>query len=160
MVVKSQRKIHNKVSRKNLRLADRNKPDVQAKGHSRRREDHASELAEDYVEVIADLIDEQGEARVIDIAHRLGVTHVTVSKKVTLLARDGLVETKPYRAIFLTKHGREMAARSKERHQVVLDFLRALGVKAEVALADAEGIEHHVSEETLKAFRRFLRKSK
>ncbi|MCB0345071.1 MAG: manganese-binding transcriptional regulator MntR [Bdellovibrionales bacterium] len=133
------------------------KPELQAKGHMRTRAAHATELAEDYVEVISDLLDEHGEARVSDIAARIGVTHVTVTKKVSLLARDGLVTTKPYRSIFLTDLGREVARRSRERHQIVVDFLVKLGVPKDAAHTDAEGIEHHVSSVTLEAFKRFVK---
>ena len=129
---------------------------LQAQAHQARRTAHASELSEDYVEVIADLIQQHGEARATDIAARLGVSHVTVSRKVAQLARDGLVSTQPYRAIFLTPEGEQIAETSRERHQLVVDFLRALGVQEETALFDAEGIEHHVSDETLAAFRLFL----
>lgn len=110
------------------------------------------------MEVIADLIGAQGEARVVDIAERLGVSHVTVSKTVERLMRDGLVSTRPYRAIFLTDAGREMAARVRHRHEVVLAFLLSIGVSEKTAQADAEGIEHHVSAETLAAFERATRK--
>lgn len=121
--------------------------------HTRRA--RKTEIAEDYVELIADLIDSGGEARAVDIARRLGVSHATVIKTVGRLQRDGLVETKPYRAIFLTDEGRRLALWSRRRHAVVLDFLLALGVGEETARADAEGIEHHVSAETLAAFERF-----
>ena len=133
---------------------------AQARGHHQTREAHATELAEDYVEVIADLIDETGEARAIDIARRLGVTHVTVNKKINRLMRDGLVSTQPYRSIFLTDDGWEIAKKSRERHKIVLDFLIALGVSQGVAIADSEGIEHHVSDETLQAFKRYLKANK
>ncbi|TWT44595.1 Transcriptional regulator MntR [Phycisphaerae bacterium RAS1] len=138
-------------------LAARN-PRQQAADHRRTREARRKELGEDYVEVVADLIDAGGEARVVDIAERLGVSHVTVSKTVERLMRDGLVTTRPYRAIFLTDAGREMAARVRHRHEVVLAFLLSIGVSEKVAQADAEGIEHHVSDETLAAFERATRK--
>jgi DtxR family manganese transport transcriptional regulator len=121
------------------------------------REAHQVEVAEDYVELVADLIAATGEARAVDIARRLGVSHPTVVKAIGRLQRDGLVESLPYRSIFLTEAGRVMAERCKQRHQTVLDFLKALGVDEETAERDAEGIEHHVSDETLKAFERFIR---
>jgi DtxR family transcriptional regulator, manganese transport regulator len=122
----------------------------------RTREDHSRERAEDYVEMIDALIRETGEARAVDLAQRLGVSHVTVSKTVQRLQRDGLVTAQPYRSIFLTEAGAQLATSSQLRHDLVLDFLRAIGVSDEVANVDAEGIEHHVSEETLAAMRRFL----
>jgi DtxR family manganese transport transcriptional regulator len=130
--------------------------DRQAANFQRVREAHQTELAEDYVELIADLIDTTGEARAADIARRLGVAHPTVVKTIGRLQRDGLVESLPYRSIFLTETGRAMAERSKRRHEIVLSFLKALGVTEETAERDAEGIEHHVSEETLRAFECYI----
>lgn len=118
---------------------------------------HAQERAQDYVEAIADLIAAHGEARATDLAKALGVTHVTVIRTVQRLQREGLVTTQPYRAIFLTDTGRKLATKAKERHETVIAFLEALGVPSAVAHADAEGIEHHVSEVTLKVFRKFLK---
>ncbi len=129
----------------------------ETRGHSAKtRQDHAQELAQDYVELIFDLIDRHGEARVVDLARRLGVTHVTVNRAVKRLQRGGLVSTQPYRAIFLTPAGLRLALESRERHDLVVRFLVALGVPPAVAESDAEGIEHHVSRETLRAFRAHL----
>lgn len=111
---------------------------------------------EDYVEVIADLIDDQREARVTDIAKRLGVSHVTVTKAIERLQREGLVDTQPYRSVFLTAAGWEAARAVRHRHHIVLAFLLAIGVREDTALTDAEGIEHHVSEETLGALEKLL----
>lgn len=131
----------------------------QARTFSRLREDHASEVTEDYVELIADLIDSEGEARAVALANRFGVTAATVNNTVKRLERDGFVTSRPYRAIFLTDAGRELAEACRERHRIVAEFLLALGVSPEVAEADAEGIEHHVSTETLNAFRAFTEKA-
>ena len=129
----------------------------QADFHRRTRKAHAAEIAEDYVEAIADLIDSGGEARVVDLARRLGVSHVTVVRTVARLQRDGLVTARPYRSIFLTEEGRTLAEGSRRRHRIVIAFLRALGISERVACTDAEGIEHHVSAETLGAMERFVR---
>lgn len=122
----------------------------------RARSQSALALMEDYVELISDLQMEQGEVRVTEIARRLGVSHPTTIKAIARLKRAGLVASKPYRSIFLTEEGAAMAARVRARHLLVLDVLLALGVPPEAAKADAEGIEHHVSEETLQAFKGFL----
>ena len=129
--------------------------DAQARQHASVREAHETELIEDYVELIADLVDAGGEARAVEIARRMGVRQATVAKMIRRLAERGLVVTEPYRPIHLTGAGRAMAERSRERHAVVLDFLRALGVSEATARIDAEGIEHHVSAETLELMRRF-----
>lgn len=121
------------------------------------REEHSRETAEDYVELIAELIEKAGEARVSDLALHLGVTHVTVSRTIQRLKREGWVTAQPYRAIFLTEAGSALAKESRERHETVVRFLRSLGVPPEVAESDAEGIEHHVSAETLAAFVKHLR---
>jgi len=122
----------------------------------RTRDDHASELAEDYVELIDDLIRHTGEARAVDIAEHLGVSHVTVTNAVGRLKRDGLVKSEPYRSIFLTPQGKCLADKVRRRHQIVLDFLRAIGVPEHDAEYDAEGIEHHLSDSTLDAMKRFV----
>src|SRR4051812_41385981 len=116
-----------------------------AENHSQTRREHAHEIAEDYVEAIADLMAEYGEARVVDLAKLLGVTHVTVNRTIARLQSAGYVTSQPYRAIFLTDSGRELAATCKSRHETVVAFLRSLGIPERVAEMDAEGIEHHVS---------------
>mgnify|MGYP001973451793 FL=1 len=116
------------------------------------RRAHQSEVAEDYVEMISDLIEETGEARTVDLAARFGVTSPTVNAIVRRLQRENLVETRPYRSIFLTKAGKALAESSQARHQIVRDFLVTIGVPETIAEEDAEGVEHHVSEETLAVF--------
>jgi len=125
---------------------------------TRTRQEHSQETAQDYVEMIAELIETTGEARVIDLARRFGVTHVTVSRTLQRLRREGLVTSMPYRSIFLTAAGKRLSDESRHRHEVVVEFLESLGVPAAVANSDAEGIEHHVSRETLAAFERHLRR--
>ena len=120
------------------------------------RADHQSELAEDYVEMIADLIDERGEARGTDIAMRMGVANATVVKALKRLQDSGLVTQEPYRSVFLTGDGWKMAEDGRRKHKIVESFLLAIGISEEQARIDSEGIEHHVSEETLKAMARFL----
>ena len=129
---------------------------IQARRFGKARSAQSTALFEDYVELIADLLAGTGEARPTDIARRLGVSHATAIKTISRLKREGLATAKPYRGVFLTADGRELAARVRARHRLVVDVLMALGVPAEAAEADAEGIEHHVSETTLRAFGRFL----
>ncbi|HCW2768931.1 TPA: manganese-binding transcriptional regulator MntR [Escherichia coli] len=122
------------------------------------REAHRRELIDDYVELISDLIREVGEARQVDMAARLGVSQPTVAKMLKRLATMGLIEMIPWRGVFLTAEGEQLAQESRERHQIVENFLLVLGVSPEIARRDAEGMEHHVSEETLDAFRLFTQK--
>jgi DtxR family manganese transport transcriptional regulator len=131
-------------------------PDAEAhsEGFRQSRKARRDALVEDYIELIADLIEDGNEARQVDIAARLGVAQPTVAKMLARLAAEGLVTRKPYRGVFLTDAGRAIAHESRVRHQIVEAFLRWLGVSAETARIDAEGIEHHVSAETLEVFRR------
>lgn len=130
---------------------------LQAESLQQTRREHASETAEDYVEAIADLTAALGEARVVDLARRLGVTHVTVNRTLARLHREGYVTVQPYRAIFLTDRGRTLAAECQHRHDIVVAFLISLGIPQKTAEIDAEGIEHHVSPATLAAFARQLK---
>ena len=124
----------------------------QAAGFEAVREARRSETAEDYVELIDDLIKATGEARVVDVAARMGVSHATVNRILSRLSKEGLVNTQPYRSIFLTDAGANLAQESRERHRIVVEFLTALGIDEGTAERDAEGIEHYVSEATMQAF--------
>ena len=124
---------------------------------SQTRSRHASETAEDYVEAVLDLIEEKGECRVLDLARFFNVSHVTVSRIVKRLNDQDLLLTQPYKPIELTEKGSKLAKKSKKRHEIVLAFLIKLGVDKVNAEIDSEGIEHHVSSNTLDAMRRFLK---
>ena len=129
---------------------------TQARRFGKTRTAQSRALLEDYVELIADLLATGGEARPTDVARRLGVSHATAIKTITRLKREGLATGLPYRGVFLTDTGQALAERMRTRHRLVVTLLVALGVPTEIAEADAEGIEHHVSDATLKAFSQFL----
>ena len=117
-------------------------------------------LLEDYVELIADLAGDAADAPPIGpsmLARHLGVSHATVIKCIARLSREGLATTLPYRGVLLTQAGQALADQVRRRHRIVVALLRAVGVPEADAAADAEGIEHHVSDRTLAAFERFLR---
>lgn len=124
--------------------------------HRRIRHDHASEVAEDYVEAIAEAIERNGVCRAVDLVTLFAVTHATVSNTISRLQRDGLVSTQPYQPIELTNAGRRLATKARQRHEIVESFLKRLGVSDRGAAIDSEGIEHHVSKETLAAMKRVL----
>ena len=123
------------------------------------REAHKTEATEDYVELIDDLIRANGEARLVDVANRMGVSQPTAGKTLARLQRDGYINSEPYRSIFLTQQGKDLADASRLRHEIVFEFLQAIGVSKEAAKRDSEGMEHHVSEETLKAFKKIIRQN-
>lgn len=131
-------------------------PEEQADSFQVTRDAHRNEVSEDYVELIADLIEQNGEARPVDIAKRLGVSQPTVTNKLTQLQRDGLVVRRPYRSVFLTDSGQALAEACRRRHRIVVTFLVALGIDEATAEQDAEGIEHHVSDLTLAAFEKLI----
>ena len=124
--------------------------------HNRVRRDHHSEIAEDYVEAILEQISAQGTCRAVDLVRKFAVTHATVNNTLARLQRDGLITTEPYRPVDLTVRGRRMANAARKRHKTVEHFLRCIGVSPETATIDSEGIEHHVSRETLAAMEQVL----
>ena len=123
------------------------------------RDAHKTENTEDYLEIIAELLNSKGEARIVDIANELDVAQATANKTIQRLQNQGFVKKEPYRSIFLTLKGQELASISKKRHIVVLTFLKKLGIDPQTAEADAEGIEHHVSDKTLKKMEQFNKKN-
>ena len=123
------------------------------------RDAHKTENTEDYLEIIADLLNAKGEARIVDIANKLDIAQATANKTIQRLQNQGFVKKEPYRSIFLTLKGQEVASVSKKRHIIVLTFLKNLGLDARTAEADAEGIEHHVSDKTLKKMEQFNKKN-
>lgn len=127
-------------------------PNESSVPHRRTRRDHATETAEDYVEAIAETHESSGTCRVRDLALHFGVSHVTVTRIVSRLQGEGLVRTAPYRPIELTAQGKRLATASRKRHETVFRFLVSLGIDEETAAIDAEGMEHHVSPQTLKKF--------
>ena len=129
---------------------------VLAEHHDRARTAQTRVLLEDYVELISDLAAEGQAVGPSALARHLGVSHASVIKSIGRLGREGLATTLPYRGVSLTETGQAMAARVRRRHRVVVALLRAVGVPEAEAEADAEGIEHHVSDATLGAFERFL----
>ena len=121
---------------------------------------HQSELAEDYVEMVADLIKEIGEARIVDIANKLDIAQATANKTIRRLQLQGYIKKEPYRSIFLTMKGQKIASLSRKRHNIVYSFLINLGLDKKIAAEDAEGIEHHVSKKTLIKMEKFNKSKK
>ena len=119
------------------------------------RNAHKTENTEDYLELIAELLTIKGEARIVDIANRLGIAQATANKTIQRLQNQGFIKREPYRSIFLTLKGQKIASQSKKRHNTVFEFLLNLGLDEKTAAADAEGIEHHVSDKTLTKMSKF-----
>ena len=124
------------------------------------RNAHKNENTEDYLELIAELLNSKGEARIVEIALNLGIAQATANKTIKRLQKQGYIQREPYRSIFLTLKGQKIASQSKKRHNTVYTFLMNLGIDNKTASADAEGIENHVSEKTLKKMEKFNNKKK
>ena len=124
------------------------------------RNAHRTENTEDYLELVAELLNSKGEARIVDIAENLGIAQATANKTIQRLHSQGYIKREPYRSIFLTYKGQKIASESKKRHSIVYNFLRNLGLDKNTASEDAEGIEHHVSEKTLRKMDNFNSKKK
>ena len=114
------------------------------------------ESGEDYLEAILILGDASPFVRSIDVAAFLGVTKPSVSRAMSILKADGLVEMAGDGALTLTDAGREIAERMYERHKFFTTFLTSLGVDKEVAAEDACRIEHVISEESFRKLREHL----
>lgn len=104
---------------------------------------------EDYLEKIYELMLEKGYARVSDIASSLQVQPSSVTKMLQKLDENQYVTYEKYRGIILTARGQRLGKLMKERHHMLEEFLRMLGVSEETIQKDVEGIEHHVSPRTL-----------
>ncbi len=121
------------------------------------RSQNKNEILEDYVEAIQDISLIKGDVKNSDLATHFGVSQATVNKNLKRLINFNLAKSEPYRSIFLTNEGKKLAAISKEKHEIVYQFLLKLGVSKKVAQYDSEGIEHHVSEETLRLMKKFYK---
>lgn len=123
--------------------------------YSNIRNQNKSEMLEDYVEAIQDILKNKGDVKNGDLAQHFGVSQATVNKNLKRLISFKLAKSEPYRSIFLTEKGEKLATQSKQKHEIVYNFLIKLGVSKKTAENDSEGIEHHVSEETLKLMKKF-----
>ena len=119
------------------------------------RNAHKTENTEDYLELISELLTKKGEARIVDIANRLRIAQATANKTIKRLQSQGYIKKEPYRSLFLTLKGQKIASYSRKRHNIVYNFLINLGLDLKTAEADSEGIEHHVSQKTLKKMEKF-----
>lgn len=100
---------------------------------------------EDHIEQIYLLIENKGYARVSDIAEALSVLPSSVTKMVQKLDKDGYLVYEKYRGLTLTPKGQKLGKRLVQRHDLLEQFLRLIGVDEERIYEDVEGIEHHLS---------------
>ena len=108
-----------------------------------------SQSAEDYLERIHELIEGKGSARVVDIASSLRIRQASVTSMVQKLGEAGYLKYEKYRGLILTDKGRDVARRIRGRHETLSRFFSLLGIDAESQQQDIEGIEHHLSADTV-----------
>jgi DtxR family manganese transport transcriptional regulator len=133
---------------KSIRDAHNKKEDEQEQLHTDRMED--------YLEVIYELIQKKGYATAVDISESLNVSSPSVTKMLQRLDESKYLRYERYRGISLTNEGVSMAENIHDKHSLLVEFLRMIGVEENVANIDAEGIEHHLHPETLKKLQVFI----
>ena len=104
---------------------------------------------QDYLEQIHNLIETKGYARAVEIAGNLGVSQASVSAMLRRLDAEGFVVHERYRGLVLTSKGRAIAQEIIERHDILTRLLRRFGIDEETIYRDVEGMEHHISAQTL-----------
>ena len=136
---------------------------VTANAFEKTRRDHSDETLEDVTELIYrlsgashDTLAEDAQVRTAQLVEALGVSQPTVTKMLNRLEREGVVHIHRRQYVHLTDDGLAIARQSAERHAMVVTFLRSLGVSELTAELDAEGIEHHLSPETIECIRGYL----
>ena len=113
--------------------------------------DVPSQSAEDYLERILELVQETGQARVMDIATSLNVRQASVTNMVKKLCEMGYVDHEKYkRGLVLTEKGQEVALKIQRRHETLSSFFSMLKLDEDTQRRDIEGIEHHMNQKTLK----------
>jgi Mn-dependent DtxR family transcriptional regulator len=121
------------------------------------KKDERTDRMEDYLEVIYELVEEKGYATTVDISTYLNVSSPSVTKMVQRLDESGYLNYEKYRGIKLTSEGIRVARNIRNRHGLLADFFKIIGVDEEIANNDAEGIEHHLHPQTIKKLEEFVR---
>jgi Mn-dependent DtxR family transcriptional regulator len=111
-----------------------------------------SRAQDDYLEQILKLIEEKGYARVVDVARNLGIAQASVTNMIQRLDADDMVVYEKYRGVVLTEAGERIARAITRRHESLATFLRLFDLDEATIHEDVEGMEHHVSAQSLAAF--------
>jgi DtxR family transcriptional regulator, manganese transport regulator len=111
---------------------------------------------EDYLEVISELVELKGYANTIEISRYLNVSAPSVTKMLQRLDENGYLEYEKYKGINLTAKGNALADTIRQKHGILLEFFKMLGINHDIANQDAEGIEHHLNSQTIKQLRKFI----
>ena len=138
-----------------LEKAKNNRLEVIRDANSAKKEDRTDRM-EDYLEVIYELVEQKGYATTVDISTYLNVSSPSVTKMTQRLDETGYLKYEKYRGIRLTDEGVRIAQNIRNRHGLLAEFFKMIGVDEESANSDAEGIEHHLHPETIKRLEDFM----
>ena len=116
----------------------------------------SSTREEDYLEVISELVEMKGYATTLDISRYMNVSAPSVTKMLQKLDENGYLEYEKYHGINLTQKGNHLADTIRQKHGILLEFFEILGIGHETANQDAEGIEHHLNQKTIRQLRKFI----
>ena len=123
----------------------------------KKEKEYRTDRMEDYLEVIYELVQQKGYTTTIDISQYLNVSSPSVTKMVKRLDETGYLKYEKYRGICLTRQGIDVAMSIHQRHSLLAEFLKMIGVDKDIANKDAEGIEHHLHPQTLKKLEEFVK---
>ena len=138
-----------------LERARNNRLEAIRDANSAKKEDRTDRM-EDYLEVIYELVEQKGYATTVDISTYLNVSSPSVTKMTQRLDETGYLKYEKYRGIRLTDEGVRIAQNIRNRHGLLAEFFKMIGVDEESANSDAEGIEHHLHPETIKRLEDFM----
>ncbi len=138
-----------------LERAKNNRLEVIRDANSAKKEDRTDRM-EDYLEVIYELVEQKGYATTVDISTYLNVSSPSVTKMTQRLDETGYLKYEKYRGIRLTDEGVRIAQNIRNRHGLLAEFFKMIGVDEDSANSDAEGIEHHLHPETIKRLEDFM----
>jgi len=138
-----------------LEKAKNNRLEAIRDANSAKKEDRTDRM-EDYLEVIYELVEQKGYATTVDISTYLNVSSPSVTKMTQRLDETGYLKYEKYRGIRLTDEGVRIAQNIRNRHGLLAEFFKMIGVDEESANSDAEGIEHHLHPETIKRLEDFM----
>jgi len=111
---------------------------------------------EDYLEVIAELVELKGYATTLDISRFMNVSPPSVTKMLQKLDEKKYLEYEKYHGINLTTIGKQVADTIRKKHSTLLEFFEILNVGQGIANQDTEGLEHHLNDKTIRKLRKFI----
>ena len=111
---------------------------------------------EDYLEVIAELVELKGYATALDISRFMNVSPPSVTKMLQKLDEKKYLEYEKYHGINLTNMGKQVADTIRRKHSTLLEFFEILNIGKEIANQDTEGLEHHLNPKTIRQLRKYI----